>query len=111
MRLEGIKQGQYQRSGVLWHSESLNKKVRRYVQENAFVKDSANLTTFSFYQWINEQLLVNETLEPGYPRTISVETARRWLHELGFEQKRVALLMVMNVMTLWGIEISFIWSG
>ena len=84
-KIPGSKQGQYQRSGVLWHSESLNKKVRRYVQEKAFVKGSANLTTFSFCQWVNEQLLVNETLEPGYPRAISVETARRWLHELGFE--------------------------
>ena len=24
-------------------------------------------------------------LEPGFPRHISVETARKWLHELGFE--------------------------
>ena len=67
------RQGQYQGSGVFWHSESLNKKVRRYVQENAFVKSSA-ITTFSFCHWVNEQLLINETLEPGYPRTISVET-------------------------------------
>ena len=84
-KIPGSKQGQYQRSGVLWHSESLNKKVRRYVQEKAFVKGSANLTTFLFCQWVNKQLLVNETLEPGYPRAISVETARRWFHELGFE--------------------------
>ena len=27
----------------------------------------------------------NETLEPGFPRKISVETARNWLHKLGFE--------------------------
>ena len=65
-KIPGSKQGQYQRSGVLWHSESLNKKLRKYVQEKAFVKGSANLTTFSFCQWVNEQLLVNETLEPGY---------------------------------------------
>jgi len=36
-------------------------------------------------QWVNEHLLANETLEPGCPRKISVETARHWLHELGFE--------------------------
>ena len=34
---------------------------------------------------MNEELLVNETLEPSFPRKISVETARHWLHELGFE--------------------------
>ena len=34
---------------------------------------------------MNEDLLSNETLEPGFPRKISVETARKWMHELGFE--------------------------
>ena len=33
----------------------------------------------------NEELLPNEILEPGFPRYISVETARKWLHEMGFE--------------------------
>ena len=78
-------QGQYQRSGVLWHNEDLNRKVCTYVHDNGFVKGSANLTMFSFCQWVNEQLLSNETLEPGYPQKICIETARRWLHELGFE--------------------------
>lgn len=49
-KIPGSKQGQYQRSGVLWHSESLNKKVHIYMQEKAFMKGSANLTTFSFCQ-------------------------------------------------------------
>lgn len=26
----------------------------------------------------------NETLPPGYPCTVSTETARKWLHHLGF---------------------------
>jgi hypothetical protein len=26
----------------------------------------------------------DDVLEPGYPHKISVETARKWLHELGF---------------------------
>ena len=50
-----------------------------YVRDNGFKKGSANLTTFSFCQ------LCSETLEPGYPQKISVETAQRWFHELGFE--------------------------
>ena len=29
-------------------------------------------------------LLLNHVLEPGYPRKISQETVRKWLHELGF---------------------------
>ena len=34
---------------------------------------------------MNKFLLPNSTLEPGYPRTVSVETARKWLHHLGFK--------------------------
>ncbi len=30
-------------------------------------------------------LLPNHTLEPGFPRKVSLTTARKWLHHLGFE--------------------------
>ena len=43
------------------------------------------MTSISFCRWVNEQLLPNSVLEPGFPRHIGVETARKWLHELGFE--------------------------
>ena len=33
----------------------------------------------------DQVLLPNETLEPGYPRKLGVETCRKWMHELGFE--------------------------
>ena len=79
------KQGHYQRSGVLWQNEHLNKRASKYVRENAAVKGKSNLTVYSFCEWVNEEQLVNETLEPGLPRKISVETARHWLHKLGFE--------------------------
>ena len=79
------KQGRYQRTGILWSCEDLNKKAYQYVRENANVKGRPNLTKYSFCRWVNEDLLPNEILEPGFPRCISVETARKWLHELGFE--------------------------
>ena len=79
------KQGHYQRSGLLWSSEELNKKACEYVRENANVKGAPNLTSGSFCLWVNECLLPNSCLEPGFPRKISVETARQWLHHLGFE--------------------------
>ena len=41
-----------------------------------------NLTVASFCHWINNDLLPNTFLEPGFPR---YETARKWLYELGFE--------------------------
>ena len=81
-------QGRYQRSGVLWSSEALNTKATWHVRENVIVKGRPNLTTHSFCRWVmwvNVELLPNEILEPGFPRKVSVETARRWLHELGFE--------------------------
>jgi len=30
-------------------------------------------------------IVPNETLEPGFPQKIAVETARKWMHVLGFE--------------------------
>ena len=77
-------QGKYKRDGVLWHSEELNKIATRYVRENTVVKGRPILTAGSFCQWVNECLLTTQTLELGYPRRISVETARKWLLELGF---------------------------
>lgn len=77
------KQGKYQRSGVLWSNEDLNKKATRYIRENANVKGRPNLTIAKFCQWVNDDLF-NSTLEPGFPRKIGVETSRKWMHQLGF---------------------------
>ena len=54
-------QGNYQRSGVMWSSEELNKKAVRYIRENANVKGQprANLTAGKFCQQVNDDLLPN----------------------------------------------------
>ena len=70
-------QGRYQRRGVLWHNERLNKCVRQFVLENASVKGRPNMTARSFCHWVNEELLPNEPLEPCFPRRVSVETSRK----------------------------------
>ena len=77
-------QGKYQRDGVLWQNENLNKRAVKYVRENTVVRGKPNLTASSFCQWVNECLLETQTLEPGFPRRVSIETARKWLLELGF---------------------------
>ena len=77
-------QGKYQRTGVLWQNEELNKLATRYVRENRVVKGQPNMRLQSFTYWVNEALLPNHGLEPGFPRKVSCETARKWLHELGF---------------------------
>jgi hypothetical protein len=82
------KQGKYQRSGVLWLDEALNKKAARHNHENASVKGQPSLTISQFCQWVNDDLLPNETLEPGFPRNISIETLWKWMIELGFNVVR-----------------------
>ena len=79
------KQGHYQRSGVVSHNEDLNRKATKYIRKNADVKGQPNLTVGMFCQWVNEDLLPNTALEPGFLRKISLETGRKWMHELGFE--------------------------
>jgi hypothetical protein len=77
-------QGQYERSGIVWSSEELNRKATVFIRENANVKGQPNRTVGKFCQWVNDNLLVNTTLEPGFPQKIGIETARKWMHELGF---------------------------
>ena len=64
-------QGKYQRTGVLWHNEELNKVATRYVRENKAVKGKPNMRLQSFTNWVNQALLPNHGLEPGYPRKMS----------------------------------------
>ena len=75
----------YQRKGIVWVNEELNKAASDFVRKNAVVKGRPNLTSHSFSQWVNQSLLPSSILDPGYPRSISVETGCKWLHELGFE--------------------------
>ena len=79
------KQGRYERYGVLWSSEELNKETAEYVRANTTIKGKPNMTVINFCKWVNKSLLPNSTIEPGFPRKIAIETARKWLHELGFE--------------------------
>ena len=68
-------QGSYQRSDVLWQHEELNKKAREFVKANASIKRKKNLTAAAFCHWINEVLLHNSVLDPGFPRRVSLTTA------------------------------------
>ena len=77
-------QGKYQRQEILWNSEELNQKVRKYIRRNALMKGQLNLTASKFCQWFNCNLIPSESLAPGFPHSISVQTARIWMHELGF---------------------------
>ena len=65
-------QGRYQRNAVLWSNEDLNQKASEYIRANAAVKGRPNLTSIEFCKWVNNSLLPNTTLEPGFPQRISM---------------------------------------
>ena len=73
---------------MLWSDEDLNKKAVKYIRDHACVKGKLNLTVGQFCQWVNDDLLPNETLEPGFPRKVSIETSRKWMIELEFSVVR-----------------------
>ena len=56
------------------HDEEIQLSARKYIRSNAYRKGAPNLTTEMFCKWINDQCSVN----------ICCETARVWLHHLGF---------------------------
>ena len=78
-------QGHYIRNNMLMSNEELCERARVYVREHAAPRGRPNLTASAFCQWVNNELLPNSVVEPGYPRRVSVETARKWLHGLGFD--------------------------
>ena len=82
------KQGKYKRTGVLWSDEGLDSKAAQHGRENASIKGKPNLTMGQFCQWVNDDLLPNETRELGFLRKVSMETARKWMIELGFSVVR-----------------------
>ena len=75
--------GRYERF-CLFNDESIRLEVSMWVRQNAHKKGAANMTASSFCEWVNNDLLPSSTLPPYFPRAISVRTATRWLHRLGF---------------------------
>ena len=76
-------QGKYERHCV-HHDEALNHKAAEWVREHAFVKGEPNMTAQSFCEWVNNDLLPSSHLPPHFQRSISLQTAVRWLHHLRF---------------------------
>ena len=60
-------QGHYVRDNTLMSNEELCEKARVYVRANAAPRGRPNLTSSAFCQWVNNDLLPNSVLEPGYP--------------------------------------------
>ena len=82
-KLEETRQGKYKR-GCLLNDESLRLDAAMWARENAYKKGEPNMTAGKFCQYVNEELLPSHVLPANLPRTISLRTANRWLHHLGF---------------------------
>ena len=59
---------------AILHDEEFQLSARKYIRSNAYRKGAPNLTTEMFCKWVSDNFSVN----------VSNETARRWLHYLGF---------------------------
>ena len=59
---------------AILHDEEFQLSARKYVRSTAYRKGEPNLTTEMFCKWVFDSFSVE----------ISYETARRWLHYLGF---------------------------
>ncbi|XP_062501393.1 uncharacterized protein LOC134178536 [Corticium candelabrum] len=77
--------GKYERVSIL-NDEEFRKHATSWARANACVKGKLNMTVADFCQYVNDQLLPSLTLSPGFPRRISLETARKVLYDLGFER-------------------------
>ena len=68
----------------LLNNENLCLEAAMCVREHGNKKGETNLNAKLFSQWVNSNLLPSSDLAPNLPWTISVRTAIRWLHHLGF---------------------------
>lgn len=82
-RFKDEARGKYKRF-CLFNDESLRLQASMWIRENAVKKGAPNLVARSFCQWVNNELLPSSDLPPNLPRSITVRTANRWLHRLGF---------------------------
>ena len=78
--------GKHSRPYVL-DDENCRKKALAWLHERAYDKDQPSMTAATFANWVNSDLLENSHLPPGFPRSITPRTARKWLHDLGFSPK------------------------
>ena len=83
-----LQQGKHKRPYVL-DDEECRHKALQWARENAYKKGEPNMTSSLFCEWVNNDLLPNSNLAPGFPRRIAPRTGARWLNDLGFPHQRI----------------------
>ena len=77
--------GKYARPSLI-SQENVRTKVSKWARGNACVRGSPNMTLASFAHNLNTNIIPKLNLPYGFPRAISVPTASRFLHNLGFRR-------------------------
>jgi transposase len=75
--------GKHARAFVL-DDEECKSKALLWLRQHAYSKVQPAMTSARFAHWVNEELLPNSHLNPGFPRSVTPRTASKWLHALGF---------------------------
>ena len=76
--------GKYKRY-VAIDDEEYRDKALKWIRENASAKGKPNMTAATFCAWLESDLLpLVRQHHPDAPAKVSVPTATRWLHKLGF---------------------------
>jgi hypothetical protein len=75
--------GKHSKLESLLVDEDISKRARAWVLENAMVRGVPNMRAVDFQTWVNSTLLPSKI--PDNCPQISEDTARRWLHRLGFK--------------------------
>ena len=76
--------GQHPKFTSILVDEDIQKRAREWVMQHACVRGQPNMRALDFQQWINSELLPSKF--PENSPSISEETARLWLHRLGFKR-------------------------
>ena len=77
--------GKYARPSLI-SQEDVRSKASKWARSNACVRGIPNMTLASFAYNLNTNIIPKLNLPYGFPRAISISTASRFLHSLGFRR-------------------------
>ena len=77
--------GKYKRISFLT-DERCRELATKWVRENSCRKGHPNMTIRDFMDYVNETLLPQLQSEDTFPKSVSMTTARKFLHDLGFQR-------------------------
>ena len=80
-----LRVGKYEHQSVIYHEE-VQREAAVWTREQANVKEMPTMTVQDFCQHLNNDILLFISSPPAFSRKVGLETARKFLHDLGFER-------------------------